>query len=188
MDIVLGWHSFSRVRTKSMLYAERAIFQDRFIYASTEPELSRIYLKCPSWWQILNKRQFWAYLVWSSDFFCFRLYTRRIVWGVYIHGWHSWCCLSSITPRRQHHTCQLHHRRPTWQASRRFGLKPSSSVGPSLDRLSGELEKHRRCSTGGKHNITADIEVIPIQKEAYDRLSRADGKYRFSIDMASLTS
>jgi uncharacterized zinc-type alcohol dehydrogenase-like protein len=40
----------------------------------------------------------------------------------------------------------------------------------------------------GKHNITADVEVIPIQKvnEAYERLSRADVKYRFSIDMASL--
>jgi alcohol dehydrogenase (NADP+) len=40
----------------------------------------------------------------------------------------------------------------------------------------------------GKHNITADVEVIPIQKvnEAYDRLSRADVKYRFSIDMDSL--
>jgi alcohol dehydrogenase (NADP+) len=42
----------------------------------------------------------------------------------------------------------------------------------------------------GKHNVTADVEVIPIQKvnEAYDRLSRADVKYRFSIDMASLKS
>jgi len=40
----------------------------------------------------------------------------------------------------------------------------------------------------GKHNITADVEVIPIQKvnEAYDRLLKADVKYRFSIDMASL--
>jgi uncharacterized zinc-type alcohol dehydrogenase-like protein len=42
----------------------------------------------------------------------------------------------------------------------------------------------------GKHNITADVEVIPIQKvnEAYDRLMKADVKYRFSIDMASLKS
>ena len=40
----------------------------------------------------------------------------------------------------------------------------------------------------GKHNITADVEVIPIQKvnEAYERLLKADVKYRFSIDMASL--
>ena len=40
----------------------------------------------------------------------------------------------------------------------------------------------------GKNNITADVEVIPIQKvnEAYDRMARSDVKYRFSIDMASL--
>jgi alcohol dehydrogenase (NADP+) len=40
----------------------------------------------------------------------------------------------------------------------------------------------------GAHKITADVEVIPIQKvnEAYERLLRSDVKYRFSIDMASL--
>jgi uncharacterized zinc-type alcohol dehydrogenase-like protein len=40
----------------------------------------------------------------------------------------------------------------------------------------------------GKHNITSDVEVIPIQKvnEAYERLVKSDVKYRFSIDMASL--
>jgi uncharacterized zinc-type alcohol dehydrogenase-like protein len=38
------------------------------------------------------------------------------------------------------------------------------------------------------HQITADVEVIPIQEvnEAYDRLLKSDVKYRFSIDMASL--
>lgn len=42
----------------------------------------------------------------------------------------------------------------------------------------------------GTHNITADVEVIPIQKvnEAYDRLVKSDVKYRFVIDMASLKS
>jgi len=42
----------------------------------------------------------------------------------------------------------------------------------------------------GQHNLTADVEVIPIQKvnEAYERLLKADVKYRFSIDMASLKS
>jgi alcohol dehydrogenase (NADP+) len=42
----------------------------------------------------------------------------------------------------------------------------------------------------GQHSITADVEVIPIQKvnEAYDRLLNADVKYRFAIDMASLKS
>src|SRR6476646_8992894 len=41
-----------------------------------------------------------------------------------------------------------------------------------------------------KHTITADVEVIPIQKvnEAYERLLKSDVKYRFSIDMASLKS
>src|SRR5271165_6161956 len=40
----------------------------------------------------------------------------------------------------------------------------------------------------GAHNITADVEVIPMQKvnEAYERLLKSDVKYRFSIDMASL--
>lgn len=40
----------------------------------------------------------------------------------------------------------------------------------------------------GKNNITADVEVIPIQKvnEAYERMLKSDVKYRFSIDMASL--
>jgi uncharacterized zinc-type alcohol dehydrogenase-like protein len=40
----------------------------------------------------------------------------------------------------------------------------------------------------GEHGITADVEVIPIQKvnEAYERMLRSDVKYRFSIDLASL--
>jgi uncharacterized zinc-type alcohol dehydrogenase-like protein len=42
----------------------------------------------------------------------------------------------------------------------------------------------------GEHRITADVEVVPIQKvdEAYERLLRSDVKYRFVIDMASLES
>jgi alcohol dehydrogenase (NADP+) len=42
----------------------------------------------------------------------------------------------------------------------------------------------------GAHNITADVEVIPIQKvnQAYERLLKSDVKYRFSMDMASLKS
>jgi uncharacterized zinc-type alcohol dehydrogenase-like protein len=42
----------------------------------------------------------------------------------------------------------------------------------------------------GAHEITSDVEIIPIQKvnEAYERLLKADVKYRFSIDMASLKS
>jgi uncharacterized zinc-type alcohol dehydrogenase-like protein len=42
----------------------------------------------------------------------------------------------------------------------------------------------------GAHNITADVEVIPIQKvnEAYEKLVKSGVKYRFSIDLASLKS
>jgi uncharacterized zinc-type alcohol dehydrogenase-like protein len=39
-----------------------------------------------------------------------------------------------------------------------------------------------------QHSLTADVEIIPIQKinEAYERMLRSDVKYRFVIDMASL--
>lgn len=39
-----------------------------------------------------------------------------------------------------------------------------------------------------EHNITAESEIIPIQKvnEAFERLEKGDVKYRFVIDMASL--
>jgi uncharacterized zinc-type alcohol dehydrogenase-like protein len=42
----------------------------------------------------------------------------------------------------------------------------------------------------GQHNITSDVEIIPIQKvnEAYERMVKSDVRYRFSIDMASLKS
>ncbi len=50
------------------------------------------------------------------------------------------------------------------------------------------LETQEMLDFCGQHNITADVEVIPIQKvnEAYERLLKSDVKYRFSIDMASL--
>jgi alcohol dehydrogenase (NADP+) len=39
----------------------------------------------------------------------------------------------------------------------------------------------------GRHNITADVEDIPIRNnEAGERMVKSDVKYRFSIDMASL--
>src|SRR5580765_4938640 len=42
----------------------------------------------------------------------------------------------------------------------------------------------------GQHNITSDVEIIPLQKinDAYERMVKSDVKYRFSIDMASLKS
>ncbi|BAS58069.1 alcohol dehydrogenase [Leptolyngbya boryana NIES-2135] len=56
--------------------------------------------------------------------------------------------------------------------------------------IGGIAETQEMLDFCGEHNITADVEVIPIQKvnEAYDRLLKSDVKYRFSIDMASLKS
>ncbi|HEX3894055.1 MAG TPA: NAD(P)-dependent alcohol dehydrogenase [Terracidiphilus sp.] len=64
-----------------------------------------------------------------------------------------------------------------------FGRKSLS--GSPIGGLPETQEMLDFCS---KHNITSDVEVIPIQKvnEAYERLLKADVKYRFSIDMASL--
>jgi uncharacterized zinc-type alcohol dehydrogenase-like protein len=77
--------------------------------------------------------------------------------------------------------------------------KPFAVAGFSLlfgrRSLSGSLiggipETQEMLDFCGAHNITADVEVIPIQKvnEAYERLLKSDVKYRFSIDMASLKS
>ena len=56
--------------------------------------------------------------------------------------------------------------------------------------IGGIAETQQMLDFCGEHNITADVEVIPIQKvnEAYERLLKSDVKYRFSIDMASLKS
>ena len=56
--------------------------------------------------------------------------------------------------------------------------------------IGGIAETQEMLDFCGKHNITADVEVIPIQRinEAYERLLKSDVKYRFSIDMASLKS
>ena len=56
--------------------------------------------------------------------------------------------------------------------------------------IGGIAETQEMLDFCAAHNITADVEVIPIQKvnEAYERLVRSDVKYRFSIDMASLKS
>jgi uncharacterized zinc-type alcohol dehydrogenase-like protein len=56
--------------------------------------------------------------------------------------------------------------------------------------IGGIAETQEMLDFCSQHNITSDVEVIPIQKvnEAYDRLVKSDVKYRFSIDMASLKS
>jgi uncharacterized zinc-type alcohol dehydrogenase-like protein len=54
--------------------------------------------------------------------------------------------------------------------------------------IGGLAETQEMLDFCGEHNISADVEVIPIQKvnEAYERLIKSDVKYRFAIDMASL--
>ena len=56
--------------------------------------------------------------------------------------------------------------------------------------IGGIAETQEMLDFCAQHEITADVEIIPIQKvnEAYDRMAKGDVKYRFSIDMASLKS
>jgi len=68
-----------------------------------------------------------------------------------------------------------------------FGLLfARRSLSGSL--IGGIAETQEMLDFCGAHNITADVEIIPIQKvnEAYERMLKSDVKYRFSIDMASL--
>ncbi|MBA4064823.1 MAG: hydroxyacid dehydrogenase [Isosphaera sp.] len=64
-----------------------------------------------------------------------------------------------------------------------FGNK---TLGGSM--IGGIAQTQEMLDFCGQHNITSDVEVIPIQKinEAYERMLKSDVKYRFSIDMASL--
>jgi alcohol dehydrogenase (NADP+) len=70
-----------------------------------------------------------------------------------------------------------------------FGLivRRRSFSGSAIGGIAETQEMLDFCAA---HNITSDVEVIPIQKvnEAYERLVKSDVKYRFSIDMASLKS
>jgi uncharacterized zinc-type alcohol dehydrogenase-like protein len=64
-------------------------------------------------------------------------------------------------------------------------MKRRSLAGSAIGGLPETQEMLNFC---GKHGITADIEIIPIQKinEAYERMLKSDVKYRFVIDMSSL--
>lgn len=73
---------------------------------------------------------------------------------------------------------------------------PSPSVGNLIfgrRQIAGSLiggikETQEMLDFCGKHHITADIELIPIQKinEAYERMLKSDVKYRFVIDSSTL--
>jgi len=72
---------------------------------------------------------------------------------------------------------------PVFAFSLLFGRR---SLAGSI--IGGLKETQEMLDFCGTHNITADVEVIPIQavNKAYERLVKSDVKYRFSIDMASL--
>lgn len=56
--------------------------------------------------------------------------------------------------------------------------------------IGGISETQEMLDFCGKNNIDCDIELIPIQKinEAYERVLKSDVKYRFVIDMKSLSA
>jgi alcohol dehydrogenase (NADP+) len=94
----------------------------------------------------------------------------------------STCCAATATS-------------PWW--ARRKNRCPSRRLRPhhgtpqfSGSPIGGIRETQEMLDFCGQHNITSDVEVIPVQKinEAYERLLKSDVKYRFSIDMASLKS
>lgn len=74
---------------------------------------------------------------------------------------------------------------------------PSPSVFPLLMKrrsvagsaIGGIAETQEMLDFCAKKKIVSDIEIIPIQKinEAYERMLKSDVKYRFVIDMASLS-
>jgi uncharacterized zinc-type alcohol dehydrogenase-like protein len=55
--------------------------------------------------------------------------------------------------------------------------------------IGGIAETQEMLDFCGEHGITADIEMITMQEinEAWERMLNSDVKYRFVIDMASLT-
>ncbi|TGK60078.1 NAD(P)-dependent alcohol dehydrogenase [Leptospira wolffii] len=56
--------------------------------------------------------------------------------------------------------------------------------------IGGIQETQEMLDFCGKHGITSDIELIPIQKvnEAYERVIKSDVRYRFVIDIESLNA
>jgi uncharacterized zinc-type alcohol dehydrogenase-like protein len=66
-------------------------------------------------------------------------------------------------------------------------IRNRRSLSGSL--IGGIQETQEMLNFCGKNNITCDVELIPIQKinEAYERVIRSDVRYRFVIDMASLS-
>lgn len=74
-----------------------------------------------------------------------------------------------------------------------FSLNADSIVAPRRilagSLIGGIAETQEMLDFCAKHNITSDIEIIPIQdvNKAYTRMLKQDVKYRFVIDMSSLS-
>ncbi len=67
-----------------------------------------------------------------------------------------------------------------------FILGRKSVTGSAIGGMAETQEMIDFCA---EHGIVSDVEIVPIQavNEAYERLLKNDVKYRFVIDMASLT-
>jgi alcohol dehydrogenase (NADP+) len=70
---------------------------------------------------------------------------------------------------------------------------PASSLVPRRRSIAGSMiggiaETQEMLDFCAAHNITSDVEVVPIQQinEAYERTMKGQVKYRFVIDIASL--
>ncbi len=61
-----------------------------------------------------------------------------------------------------------------------------ASIAGSM--IGGMPETQEMLDYCGQHNITSEVEVIPIQQinEAFERMLKQDVKYRFVIDMSTL--
>ena len=69
-----------------------------------------------------------------------------------------------------------------------FGLiTKRASIAGSM--IGGMVETQQMLDYCAQHDIVSDVEVIPIQQinEAFERMLRQDVKYRFVIDMSTLT-
>ncbi len=69
-----------------------------------------------------------------------------------------------------------------------FGLiSKRASIAGSM--IGGMVETQQMLDYCGQHDIVSEVEVIPIQQinEAFERMLRQDVKYRFVIDMSTLT-
>jgi uncharacterized zinc-type alcohol dehydrogenase-like protein len=67
-------------------------------------------------------------------------------------------------------------------------IRKRRSIAGSL--IGGIRETQDMLDYCAEHAIVSDVEVIPIQQidEAYARMIKSDVKYRFVIDMASLSA